>query len=524
MDSLNATNTVSTFLRAPTEKSIMKEALEDVKYNQLSGKKVQGFHIGKVLGEGGFGIVYRCTATTKKGTTIQAAFKAESMRHDGISVGLLFESKILQKLEESENNLNFTVFYGCGIKPHFSYLVMSLLGPNLYDICVYLPGEKFEMSTWVRVSYQMLQAIRSLHNIGYLHNDLKPANFAIGDKDSEAGSIIIYLFDFGLAREYGSKECPKGVLRTGPKTNVEYIGTITHCSPNSHKRIELGRRDDLYGWMYLMMDFFNELPWRRCETDEEIENCKLSCTLEIYCKYLPKTCAPIIKHIMSLGIYDEPKYDQLFERLRRIMRESKVRMDDYYQWELLPLETKKILNLRLEQRKVRRHIRNKSSKGRGDSKRKGSDKGSLRKGHTKKQVKEPIGDGNGSNKQIKKSTSLKGGTTPSVCKIKNNNTVSPKQNIVNSVFNSVVNNFQCMLGTKTNRKAKTMCSIDVSHKKALTQEFAALGGQNVDDKIEKKCKTIEQNAKMAMDKMNANVDLNSQKCLGDEKDKAFQKN
>uniref|UniRef100_A0AAF5DG41 non-specific serine/threonine protein kinase n=1 Tax=Strongyloides stercoralis TaxID=6248 RepID=A0AAF5DG41_STRER len=487
MDIVPPETTLSPIFPIPTDKSIVKEGTNDITFNQLTGKKIHGFHIEKILGEGGFGIVYKCHATTKKGYVVNAAFKAEvNTSHNTPSVGLLFECKVLQKLEESKNNVNFVTLYGCGSRKNFTFMIMTLLGPNLYDICCYLPGEKFEFSTWIRVSYQMLQAIKSLHNIGYIHNDLKPSNFTIGDKEDESGCIIIYLIDFGLSRLYGTKESPKPPIFKGEKKGLEYIGTITHCSPNAHKRVELGRRDDMFGWMFLMMDFYNELPWRRCETDEQIEDCKLNCIYETYSKYLPKSCSSIIKHILSLSIYEEPKYEQLFDKLKKIMKEYKIKMDDHYQWELLPIEAKKILNIRTEVRKIKKckekgvksSVKNLSKKGR-------SDRNSIRKSHSKKK------DGLPDDKFI--NSSNKGGTL-----------ALSKLNTINTVVNSVVNNISNLMGYKGNKKAKTHLTIDNMQQKVLTEEFYRVENQNIEDRIEKNVKTFEAKTKNAAEKMNTN--------------------
>ncbi|CEF69540.1 Protein kinase domain and Serine/threonine-/dual specificity protein kinase, catalytic domain and Protein kinase-like domain-containing protein [Strongyloides ratti] len=510
MDVVPPETILSPIFPVPTDKSIVKECSNDLKYNQLSGKKIHGFYIEKVLGEGGFGIVYKCHATTKKGNIVSGAFKSEmNLNHNAPSVGLLFECKILQKLEEAENNVNFVSLYGCGSRKNFTFMIMSLLGPNLYDICCYLPGEKFEFSTWIRVVYQMLQSIKSLHSIGYIHNDLKPSNFTIGDKDIENGSVIIYLIDFGLSRLYGTKDFPKPPVFNGEKKALEYIGTITHCSPNAHKRTELGRRDDMFSWMFLMMDFYNELPWRRCETDEQIEECKMNCNYDTYSKYLPKSCAPIIKHIINLTTYEEPKYDQLFDKLKKIMKENKIKMDDYYQWELLPAEAKKILNLKIDLRKIKKcKEKEKVTKlsGRNSSKRGRNDKNSTRKSHSKRKDIKICSGNNQNNKSDKNIPSKK--LPPGVCdkgliEVEATNfsqrgdaTQFSKHNPINTVVNNVVNNFSCLMGYKGNKKAKTHATIDNAQEKALTEEFYRVGNQNIEEKIEKKIKTVESKRNM----------------------------
>ena len=47
----------------------------------------------------------------------------------------------------------------------------------------------------------MLEALRDLHNIGFLHRDVKPANYTIGRAETSELRRI-FLLDFGLARKY----------------------------------------------------------------------------------------------------------------------------------------------------------------------------------------------------------------------------------------------------------------------------------------------------------------------------------
>uniref|UniRef100_A0A0K0FVF0 non-specific serine/threonine protein kinase n=1 Tax=Strongyloides venezuelensis TaxID=75913 RepID=A0A0K0FVF0_STRVS len=489
----------------PSEKSIVNEDVDDYLFNELTGKRVHGFNIEKKLGEGGFGVVYKCNATTKKGVIINAAFKAERNTNNNTpSMGLLFECKVLQKLEESDNNSNFVSLYSCGLRKNFTFMVMLLLGPNLYDICCYLPGEKFEQSTWIRVSYQILQAIKSLHNIGYIHNDLKPSNFTIGDKDDENGSTIIYLIDFGLSRIYGTKESPRPPVFTEEKRGIEYIGTITHCSPNAHKRVELGRRDDMYAWMYIMMDFYNELPWRRCDTDKKIEDFKLNCDYETYCKYLPKSCNAIIKHILNLSLYDEPKYDLLGDRLKKIMKECKIRMNDHYQWELLPIEAKKALNLKVELRKIKKSNNRENNLSSKKHSRKGRiDNDSTRRSNSRKK----IARGYSLKKQTKRS--IKDPTSKKSSPVGNKNVNSPNKhdgsdgspmNNKNMGLNNIFTNISHFIGKKGNKKAKANLTVDDVHQKdTLTQDFNNIGDQNVDEKIDKRRKIKKVKNKGEMD-------------------------
>lgn len=74
-------------------------------------------------------------------------------------------------------------------------MILEALGPNLRHLQEACPKKHFSKSTAFLLGIQLLERLRDLHSLGYVHNDIKLENILIGYKDPGK----IYLIDFGLS-------------------------------------------------------------------------------------------------------------------------------------------------------------------------------------------------------------------------------------------------------------------------------------------------------------------------------------
>ena len=72
-------------------------------------------------------------------------------------------------------------FIGCGRQDDFNYLVMELFGKSISDLRRKRPDHTFSVATTSLLAHQMLDAIESVHEHGYLHRDIKPVSPILGD-------------------------------------------------------------------------------------------------------------------------------------------------------------------------------------------------------------------------------------------------------------------------------------------------------------------------------------------------------
>ena len=82
-----------------------------------------------------------------------------------------------------------------------------------------------------------IERIRVIHELGYVHNDIKLDNLLVGNKDPD----MIYLIDFGLACKYIDDE--------GEHVKKEFLqkfsGNFLFASLNSCRGNNKSRRDDI---------------------------------------------------------------------------------------------------------------------------------------------------------------------------------------------------------------------------------------------------------------------------------------
>ena len=141
-------------------------------------------------------------------------------------------------------------------------IAMQLMGKNL---ALYRRSlkKRWTRAFAVSVLLQMLEAIQQLHDAGYIHRDIKPTNFVVG---LYARKHDVYMVDFGLAKQHLNQHGKPHPRRK----NTNFRGTLTYASLNAHNKIDLSRRDDLWSFYFVMLDFLNEdLPWRQCRGNRE---------------------------------------------------------------------------------------------------------------------------------------------------------------------------------------------------------------------------------------------------------------
>ena len=128
------------------------------------------FQVRKI-GGGGFGEIYEGVDLV---TRELVALKLESAKQP--KQVLKMEVAVLKRLQGKEHVCRFI---GCGRNDRFNYVVMQLQGRNLAELRRAQPRGTFSLSTSLRLGLQILKAIESIHEVGFLHRDIKPVIFLL---------------------------------------------------------------------------------------------------------------------------------------------------------------------------------------------------------------------------------------------------------------------------------------------------------------------------------------------------------
>ncbi|VIO99177.1 Protein kinase domain containing protein [Brugia malayi] len=302
------------------------------------------YELVKYLGKGGYGEVYECISETTKRIY---ALKRENILRTKIPN----EIEVLKKANECDCK-QICKYVDDGRQNNYVFVVMTLLGKDLSKLRRESKTKSFSINTSLRVGLLTLSAIRELHEISVISRDIKPSNFALGiNKESRN----IYIFDFGLSRFYRNQD--GSILPV--KHHTVFRGTTRYASLRAHQKLELGRRDDLESWLYVMVELSSgTLPWKtpkrvkekKNQLKEQVYRAKLRIRLGNERKEFFRNSLPILDCIFvmidELAFEAEPPYEQIQYIFEKLMLETNVKWDDIYDWEEIRMtQTKQMISV-----------------------------------------------------------------------------------------------------------------------------------------------------------------------------------
>jgi len=187
------------------------------------GETFAGFKLLGVLGEGGFGTVFRAEDKELRRKVALKVLHARALARPGAQESFLAEARALAAVQHD----NVVPVFQVGREHGQPFLAMPLLGGETLASRLEREGA-LPTDEVRRIGREISAGLAAIHAKGLVHRDLKPGNIWL-----EAGSGRVKVLDLGLAHD---------PLATGDSI----AGTPPYMSPEQAEGKELDFRSDLF--------------------------------------------------------------------------------------------------------------------------------------------------------------------------------------------------------------------------------------------------------------------------------------
>ncbi|ONM57914.1 protein kinase-related [Zea mays] len=159
------------------------------------------------------------------------------------------------------------------------------------------------------IAVESISILEKLHSKGFVHGDVKPENFLLGQPGSPEDKKL-YLTDLGLAAASINKWSSLTYLLVS-----FWRGTIRYASVHAHLGRTGSRRDDLESMAYTLIFLIRgRLPWQGYQGDTKsflVCKKKMSTSPEMLCCYCPAPFKQFLEIVTNMKFDKEPNYAKL---------------------------------------------------------------------------------------------------------------------------------------------------------------------------------------------------------------------
>ncbi|XP_076820878.1 dual specificity protein kinase Ttk-like [Clavelina lepadiformis] len=243
--------------RVPSQHSSEQEVQQWIKESKIMTIHDKTYLALKMLGEGGSSKVYEVVDVVSKSIK---AIKQVFLRGCDHSVkeGFLNEIKFLEKLKQSPNIIHL---YDYELTKDHLYIVMECGSTDLAKMLQRQRSQGVKLESYEIIYFwkKMLAAVKTIHEQGVIHLDLKPANFLLVKGN-------LKLIDFGIANSIQSdatsviKDTQFGTLNyMAPEAILDMSGGYQSKAP----KFKISPRSDVWSLgciLYSMM--FGRTPFQ----------------------------------------------------------------------------------------------------------------------------------------------------------------------------------------------------------------------------------------------------------------------
>ena len=215
------------------------------------------FTVGKLLGRGGFGAVFKAHDTVLHRDVALKAVPRRPSLETAAGDFRLREARAAAKL----NHPALVPLYEVLDDEHFLYLISELCdGPTLAEYLEKI-DEPLKPDWAAEIALRLAQAIAHAHGRGLVHRDIKPSNVLLSPEHSESDLLPFMprLTDFGLVLDTDNDPVEEGQQRL--------VGTMQYIPPErllGNNQVD-ARSGDVYSLGLLLYQMLaGKLPYRSC--------------------------------------------------------------------------------------------------------------------------------------------------------------------------------------------------------------------------------------------------------------------
>ena len=251
------------------------------------GAQIGHFFIQKLLGKGAQGVVYEAwdsklrrtvalkfIAGTKKEAPIRSSMLEQEAKN-AADVKSPFICQVYSLHEDDENG------------PYFAMELVD--GKPLNQI---MRERTVEIEEAIEIFKQLCEALRVIHNKGYVHRDIKPSNVMWDEVHWK-----LKLMDFGIARLQRN-------LRGG-----EIAGTLPYMSPEQIRGDITNKKSDIWALGILMYELFSGVHPFRGQGTPSLEDLRGSIISDLPAPALavPNSFSPVLKSLVARCLEKKPE-------------------------------------------------------------------------------------------------------------------------------------------------------------------------------------------------------------------------
>ncbi|WJX21750.1 Casein kinase 1-like protein hd16 [Trifolium repens] len=267
------------------------------------------YKVERKLGKGGFGQVFvgRRERANAPGA-LEVALKFEHRNSKGCNYGPPYEWQVYNTLGGSHG---IPKVHYKGRQGDYYVMVMDILGPSLWDVWN-TSGQSMSPEMVSCIAVESLSILEKLHAKGYVHGDVKPENFLLG-QPSTAQEKKLFLVDLGLATKW--KDSSNGKHTEYDQRPDMFRGTVRYASVHAHLGRTASRRDDLESLAYTLIFLHRgRLPWQGFQGDGKsflVCKKKMGTSPEMLCCFCPAPFKQFLETVVNMKFDEEPNYSKL---------------------------------------------------------------------------------------------------------------------------------------------------------------------------------------------------------------------